>query len=42
MMGFIVLPLAANDYIDVRAGGGGPKVDGGAYGQFVGYALTTP
>ena len=42
MMGFIALPLAANDYIDLRAGGGSPKVDGGAYGQFVGYALTAP
>lgn len=42
MMGFVVLPLAANDYVDLRAGGGGPKVDGGSYGQFIGYALTTP
>lgn len=42
IMGFVVLPLAANDYVDLRAAGGAPKVDGGAYGQFIGYALTTP
>jgi hypothetical protein len=42
MMGFVVLPLAVNDYVDLRAGGGSPKVDGGSYGQFIGYALTTP
>jgi len=42
MMGFVVIPLAANDYVDLRAGGGGPKVDGNSYGQFIGYALTTP
>jgi len=42
MMGFVVLPLAVNDYVDLRAAGGSPKVDGGSYGQFIGYALTTP
>ena len=42
MMGFVVIPLAANDYVDLRAGGGGPKVDGNSYGQFIGYALTSP
>jgi len=42
IMGFVVLPLNANDYVELRAGGGSPKVDGGSYGQFIGYALTTP
>mgnify|MGYP001472809711 CR=1 FL=1 len=42
IMGFVTLPLAANDYVELRAQGGSPKVDGGAYGQFMGYALTTP
>jgi len=42
MMGFVVLPLDVNDYVDLRAAGGSPKVDGGSYGQFIGYALTTP
>jgi hypothetical protein len=42
IMGFVVLPLNANDYVELRAAGGSPKVDGGAYGQFIGYALTTP
>jgi len=42
IMGFVTIPLAANDYVELRAGGGAPKVDGGAYGQFMGYALTTP
>ena len=41
MMGFVVLNLAQNDYVDLRAGGGSPKVDGGAYGQFYGYMLST-
>ena len=41
MMGFVILNLAQNDYVDLRAGGGSPKVDGGAYGQFYGYMLST-
>ena len=41
MMGFVVLNLAANDYVELRAGGGSPKVDGGSYGQYIGYMLNT-
>lgn len=41
MCGFVVLNLAVNDYVDLRAGGGGPKVDGGSYGQLTGYMLTS-
>jgi hypothetical protein len=41
MMGFAVLNLAQNDYVTLNAAGGDPKVDGGAYGQFYGYMLST-
>ena len=41
MCGFVVINLAANDYVDLRAGGGGPKVDGNSYGQLTGYMLTS-
>ena len=41
MMGFVVLNLAQNDYVELRAGGGSPKVDGGAYGQYICYMLNT-
>lgn len=41
MMGFVVLNLAVNDYVELRAAGGSPKVDGGTYGQYIGYMLCT-
>ena len=41
IMGFVVLNLAASDYVELRAGGGSPKVDGGSYGQYVCYMLNT-
>ena len=41
MMGFVVLNLSANDYVEFRAAGGSPKVDGGTYGQYIGYMLNT-
>jgi hypothetical protein len=41
MMGFCVLNLAANDYVTFNASGGSPKIDGGTYGQYVGYMLNT-
>ena len=41
MMGFCVLNLSANDYVEFRSAGGSPKVDGGTYGQYVGYMLNT-
>ena len=41
IMGFVVLNLAASDYVELRAGGGSPKVDGGSYGQYICYMLNT-
>ena len=41
IMGFCVLNLSANDYVTFNASGGSPKVDGGTYGQYVGYMLNT-
>ena len=39
--GFTVLNLSANDYVTFNVAGGSPKVDGGSYGQYVGYMLNT-
>lgn len=41
IMGFVVLNLSANDYVEFRSAGGSPKVDGGTYGQYIGYMLNT-